>query len=588
MPGSNSWYTSRTVMRRRRLFRALAAATGLTALGLACSNPERAGSTSGRPQGTTAAATGTQTPKRGGRWQDYMTQDPASLDPYKVVAFSAQQYVGAFVYSRLYKYNNGPGVNKSLYKPVPDLAVSHEITDDGLTYIIKIRPDARFHDIPPVNGRVLDAEDVVASYKRFVGLPAPQSATFKVAVDSAEVVDRQTVRFRLKAPYAPFLDMLANPGFLWIMPREADNGFDPTQRPIGTGPWVLDKHTPSVGIAYQRHPNYFLKDLPYMDGVDMYVISEYAQRLNQFKLGRLYTIIPQAQDFQDVVKASQGGMIVDIGIPLAWGGIGFGHLDPDSPTMRDERVRKAVSLALDRDGLLQAISNDAIWKGLGQTIEKKLNNFIPAALGQWWVDPRGSEMGSSAQWFKFDVGEAKRLLAAAGFPNGLSLEYHRTVQIYGTDYDSAAEALVPMLQNAGFRLDVKVDDYRSVWQPTSWAGKVRGLVYGLGAAFTDPDEVFNYLFGPDSSRNHMRVRDPQLLSLMEKQRQQLDVQERRKTVIEIQRYAADKMYFVPVESRTYSQKEVAHSFVQGYEHWRVPSGSYGGATESLMHLWLNR
>ena len=275
-------------------------------------------------------------------------------------------------------------------------------------------------------------------------------------------------------------------------------------------------------------------------------------------------------------------------MPLAWGGIGFGHLDPNSPTVKDERVRKAVSLSLDRDGLIEAVSSAAIWKGFGQTIDKKLNNYVPAALGQWWTDPRGQEMGSAAQWFKFDPAEAKRLLSAAGFPDGMSVEYHRTVQAYGADYESAAEAIVPMLQKAGFRPDVQVDDYRAVWQPTSWAGKVRGVVYGLGSAFTDPDEFFNYLFGQDSTRNHMRVNDPQLNSLMEKQRQQLNVEERRKTVIDVQRYAGEKMYFVPVESRTYSQKDVAQPFVQGYQDWRVPSGSYGAATESFMHLWLNK
>lgn len=587
------WQTIRQKRAGRRAILAAAGGLGLTGLGLiGCSNPEKTSQTSGTGQQGAAATAGAgaqaATPKKGGRWQDYITQDPASLDPYKVVAFSSQQYVGGYVFSRLYKYDNGPGVNKSLYKPVPDLAVSHEAVDGGLAFIIKVRQDARFHDVAPVSGRLLEAEDVVASYNRFVGLPAPQSASFKAAVDNVEAVDKQTVKFRLKQPYAPFFDLLANPGFLWIMPREAGNGFDPEQKPIGSGPWVLEKHTPSVGLTYQRNPNYFIKDRPYMDGVDLYVISEYTQQLNQFKSGRLYSLVPQAQDFQDVLRTLSGAHVVDIGIPNAWGGIGFPHLDPDAPTLKDERVRRAVSMALDRDGLIEAVSSAAIWKSIGHPIQTKLNNYVPAALGQWWTDPRGSEMGSSAQWFKYDPSEAKKLLAAAGFANGLPLEYHRTVQIYGANYDSAAEALVPMLQAAGFRPDVKVDDYRSVWQPTSWAGKTRGVVYGLGAAFTDPDESFNYLFGPDSSRNHMRVKDPQLISLMEKQRQQLDAEERRKTVVEVQKYAGDKMYFVPVESRTFSQKSVAQPFVQDYEAWRVPSGSYGVGTESLPHLWLNK
>jgi peptide/nickel transport system substrate-binding protein len=582
----------RRAARRGRISRrgllGVAAGTGLAGLGLVgCSNPEKSSQTSSGGQRGAAATTTTgggtaqaATPKRGGRFQDYITQDPASLDPYKVVAFTAQTYVGGYVFSRLYQYDNGPGVDRTLYKAVPDLAVSNEVTDGGLTYIIKIRPDAKFHNVAPVNGRLLEAEDVTASYKRFVGLPAPQSPSFTANVDKVETVDKQTVKFTLKAPYAAFFDLISSPNFLWIMPREAGNGYNPEEKAIGTGPWVLEKFTPSVGLTYQRHPDYFVKDLPYMDGVDLFVVSEYAQQVNQIKSGRLYELTPQAQDFQDIVKALPGASVVDIGIPNGHGGIGFPHLDPNAPTLKDERVRKAISLAMDRDGLIEAVSSAAIWKSFGQTIQTKLNNFMPAALGRWWIDPRGSEMGDSAQWFKYDPAAAKKLLAAAGFPDGLPIEYHRTVSVYGANYDTAAEAVVPMLQAAGFKPDVKVDDYRSVWEPTSWAGKTNGLVFGLGSAFTDPDTILNYWFGPDSSRNHMQVKDPQLTALMAKQRQQLDEQERRKTVIEIQKYLGDKMYFVPVYYGTFSQKSVAPSFVKGWADWQPPSGSYGVGTES--------
>jgi ABC-type transport system substrate-binding protein len=144
-----------------------------------------------------------------------------------------------------------------------------------------------------------------------------------------------------------------------------------------------------------------------------------------------------------------------------------------------------------------------------------------------------------------------------------------------------------MLQAGGFKLNVQVNDYRAQWQPTIWVGRARGMMFGLGAIFGDPSGYLEYLFGPTSTRNHRRVKDPGFLRLYEKQQVELDAEPRRRTLVEIQRYLADKMWFVPFEYRTYTSFTVVRPNVRNFAEYRTPSGSWGRATESLIHYWLD-
>src|SRR5690606_17558379 len=139
-----------------------------------------------------------------------------------------------------------------------------------------------------------------------------------------------------------------------------------------------------------------------------------------------------------------------------------------SPAAKDDRVRKAVAMALDRDAILQLSSNTDLWESVGRTIAWGHNNVVPYALQGFWVEPTGSEMGAAAQWSQHNPKAAKELLAAAGFPDGLDIDFHRTVTAYGPTYDTVVEAIPPMLTEGGFRPSVKVEDYRGSWQTIVW------------------------------------------------------------------------------------------------------------------------
>src|SRR5690606_21184433 len=135
----------------------------------------------------------------------------------------------------------------------------------------------------------LTAEDVAFS---FGVLSAPESPGLAL-VESAgwtnvEAVDDYNVRFDLAAPSASFLDDLADTNRLYVVPTEYDGGYDPRTEMIGSGPWILDQYQPSQSFTFSANPDYFVEGQPYVDGVNLAIIPEYANRLSQLQAGNTH------------------------------------------------------------------------------------------------------------------------------------------------------------------------------------------------------------------------------------------------------------------------------------------------------------
>jgi peptide/nickel transport system substrate-binding protein len=160
----------------------------------------------------------------------------------------------SFTHSRLLKHKAGPSVVPGSFPIEGDLAESWAQTSDT-TYVFRLRRGVRWHPKPPVNGRELTAEDVKYTYERVLGpTNNPNRATLE-QIDQVEAVDRYTVRFTLKAPFAWFLDALAST-VAWIVPRESVEQHGDLKRPeacIGTGPWMLLRSRPSHVFAGRKY-----------------------------------------------------------------------------------------------------------------------------------------------------------------------------------------------------------------------------------------------------------------------------------------------------------------------------------------------
>jgi len=151
-----------------------------------------------------------QTPKRGGTLRTSVISDPVTgFDPHQTISFLTMVPL-SFAYSRLVKIKAGPDVKPMTYPIEPDLAESWSRPDDT-TYVFKLRRGVRWHNKPPVAGRELTADDVKYSVERFLTVKGNANAYMLKSVDKVEALDKHTVKFTLKEPFAWFLDMLASP-----------------------------------------------------------------------------------------------------------------------------------------------------------------------------------------------------------------------------------------------------------------------------------------------------------------------------------------------------------------------------------------
>jgi len=575
--------------------------TGAAGLGgawlLACGGSQD--STPGGDSSAGAVATAVSTAavenvKTGGLYQFVLQNDPPSTDPFKHASYVSQLAAG-YPYSKLLKHKTGEGVRPNDFEVTEDLAESWQI-NDPTTYTFKLRPGVRFHDIAPVSGRALDAQDVVYSFDRFMSISTYKGNVTPV-IDKVEAPDAATVVIKLKKPDADFLNILADglTSTVYVFPKEAES-YDTITTVIGTGAWTFEGLQPGIATTWKRNPNYFLKDsmgrqLPYLDQIKALTIPEYAQQLAQFQAGNIHLLSPKAPDLGSLRQAVSGHELLAFDIPLTFQIFAFRQIGSGSTSpFNDERVRRAVSMSIDRDGLIDTLSNDTFYKDEGLEIQKPWHNIVGAGLTRWWLDPKAAmEKGEEwAKWYKYDIAEAKKLLAAAGYANGFEAEYHRTVKIYGDTYDDAAEAFVPMLDAVGIKTKVQVHDYSSKFFPDIYS---KGDYAGMGnilQSFSTPGQTLFALYHPDGPFNRNKWNDPQVVDLIKKQGEELDLEARKSLVYEAQKYISNTMHNVPLLQQSWTGYTIGWPFVKNWRFYRNPSNSYSWGSQAHLYYWLDK
>ena len=581
--------------RTRRRFLGGAVATGAGAAGLAlvgCGDDDDDDDDNGGGGGLatpTPGADATPTPsdpfanaKRGGTYKTTWTGDPPTLDPYGNLSFLTKGYA-AYIYSRLFKYNSGPGVKQSDLQPVGDLAESAEASPDGLVWTIKLRPGAKFHNVAPVNGRAVTTEDVKYSWGRATAETNTNRAQVSF-VDKVEYPDGNTVKFTLKTPNAAFLDVLADANILWIMPTESEGGFDPAKQSIGSGPWMLDGYQPSVSFKFKKNPGWHFDGFPLLDGVDGAIIPEYANRIAQFQAGNTDVEGITAEDIVNIKKSMPNINLYGEVSQL----LSFLYFDPDpaSPWAKDPRVKQAISMSIDRAGLMDLGYNVGKLKAEGLAVSERWNNLIPAGMERLWLDPLSAEQGESKKFFEFNVAEAKALLAAAGFADGFSAPYQYTANRYGATFNAIAEAHISFLNDIGIKTTTEVQDYSSKYITQTFVGNFKGIAFGYQTPFPEGGNYPNRMF-TDNPGNHSKINDPQLADLAAKQQVELDPAKRKELFFEIQRKNAEKMHYIPSNAGAGTGWAGYQGWVKNIDIQTVP-GAYSGATEEAPFIWLDK
>ena len=480
----------------------------------------------------------TEQPRRGGTLNWYMNGNSPTFDHHRSNSQLTFLPISP-VLSRLYRFRVAWDVAEANNRAVePDLAASIE-SPDAVTWIVKLRPEARFHDIAPVNGRAVDAEDVKATFTRALAPENPNRGLFAM-VDPAriETPDRHTVIFRLNFPYAPFIKLISTGYYSWVLPREAVAGeYDPARKVIGSGPFMMESYTPDVGVTYKRNPNWHEQGRPYIDGAKIAIIPDPAQRLAQFTAGNLDFLSVPIEDVETMQRQNPRAEVIK-----NWdqgdGQIFFQLGDPNSP-FQDIRLRRALSLAIDREAYGRVMCNNQYILGF----------WASQTLGKWAL--RMEHLPPEvARWYKYNPQEARQLFEAAG---GTSLEVRMMYPIPNPRepwFGTAGEMVFNMLK----ALPWKQFSFVRVDYTRDWIAGGKGKWYGnfpsneiLWYGIQNRDDIDLYLysfFHSKSASNTFRLNDPKLDAMIDRARGILNEDERVQAYLEAHKYIAEQMYGV--------------------------------------------
>jgi peptide/nickel transport system substrate-binding protein len=484
---------------------------------------------------------GAQAPKRGGTLS-LRLWDPPHFDLHAPGGLSYKLHIAlTFSHSRLVKPKAGPAVQPGTFPLEPDLAESWTQPNET-TYVFKLRRGVKWQPKPPVDGRELVADDVVYSVTRFLTTKGNANAFMLGSLDKVEAIDKHTVKFTLKEPFAWFLDTLANPMAVAIVARECVDKFGDLKKwesVVGTGPWMLESYRPNQGLTFVRNPNYFVAGLPYIDRVEATVDEDNASRIASFLAGK-YDV---GWENPGTINRTDWVQIKDkVKRPVRTAEFPsnvMSHISmrTDEKPFNDVRVRQAMSLAIDRKGLIEATA-----EGVGVS-----NPPVPAALRDWSIPME--QIGEGGKWYRYDPAEAKKLMAAAGYPNGFPASicfatYGSTVLV------DSMQLVQKYLKDIG--IDAKVDQKEyGAYVSSCFYGNFPSMAFGPQTPFLEPDTFLYGQYYPGQPRNQSHINDRPAADLLVRQRRTADPAKRREVIHEIQRYLARQQYYVQMPSGVY-------------------------------------
>ena len=563
----SSYWSS--ALQRRLSRRQAIAATSIGAAGAlflaACGGGDDDGGEKKSASGqlTTPADT-TKEAKRGGVWLGSHNADIQTFDPH--FQSVPNQALTQITYSRLFKAK--PGVLQPAIwgETTGDLGQSFEYSPDKLQLTIKLQPNAKWHNLVPVNGRAVDASDVLFSWQRLEKQGTNRtlfanSASPAAPIESVTSPDSKTVVLKLKFPSASLLSTLATftAGSFYIVPKESDGpGLDLRRTQLGSGPFMLSEYNPSARYVYKRHDGYHEASRVFIDELQLPIVSEYATALAQFRAGSIYRYAVRSEDILSAKRDLPQLQLYQLDVQQQTYSAFFGWnpaLGAKTP-FRDRRMRQALSAAWDRDLFIEANYNVGEFAKQGIELETRWNTAVYSVADGWWLDPKGKDFGPNARYYKYDVAEAKKLIAAAGNAGGEAIDAHYvTTGQYGANFNRQVEIIINFANEAGMKLQARPIDFGTDWRPkvADAQGDFAGISFRIFPEGSQdwgdrlysvyhPKGGLNYtgLFNADNST--WKNGDPKLTEIIEKVRTEFDTAKRQALIKEFQQLDAPEMY----------------------------------------------
>jgi len=426
-------------------------------------------------------------PVQGGTLTVTFQGEPTELDPaiaWEITSWSIER----LTYETFLTYASEAGepgteLVPALASEVPS-AENGGISADGKVYTFHLREGVKF--APPID-REVTAADFKWSFERMMKEPLAPATFFYTGIKGAQdfmdgkadeivgfkAVDDSTVEITLDAPDSSFLMAMTMP-FTSVMPKEwaARVGKDIKRKPLGTGPFVIKSWTPGQRIVAERNPNYWDEGKPYLDRIDFDLATNTSTALLRLQNGEVDVLgdgIPAA-DYQRIKNDPTWSKYTYDAPEIAWYYVFLNVLEKP---FDDVRVRQAVNAAIDTAKIQKIMGGQA--KALGQIYPDGMPGHQP-----------------DKSFYAYDPAAAKKLLAEAGYPDGLKTTFYS----HNVDpFPKIAQAVQADLKAVGIEADIEQMDKATYWDFISLKKSHAGI--GLSdwyQDFPDPSDWIGPLF----------------------------------------------------------------------------------------------
>jgi peptide/nickel transport system substrate-binding protein len=388
-----------------------------------------------------------------------LAQDPEYLIPMGATGLSIE--VTYYIYESLLRWDAN-------FNQLPALATSWE-QPNATTYVFHLREGVRFH-----SGKLLDAEDVKYSIEMAANPPAPGvNNGFFPPISKVTVLNSSTVQIQTSEPAESILGFFAWGRYCEIVPAGLYSSLNVRTQTDGTGPFKLVEYVPNDHITLTRNPHYWQSGVPSVDQLVLKILPDESERLDALRSGAI-----DGGDFSyDSAQIAQrdGSLRVNRVKSVAPYEIEFSLKDTSQP-WNDVRVRQAVNYAIDRQNII-----NLVFSGQGYFSGK-----IPQGFGNWPIP----EAQLHSTYERYDLAQAKALLAAAGYKDGFSVTLNSIAQ--PAAYTDVATVVQAQLAQVGIDVKVQPQDIGSFSANDGagdfeWESTGRGMRGDVSEFFSDFD-----------------------------------------------------------------------------------------------------
>jgi peptide/nickel transport system substrate-binding protein len=469
------------------------------------------------------------------------------------------------VFNNLVMFDQGKPFSRS-ETIVPDLATSWSWSADNKTLTFKLHKGVKWHD-----GKPFTAADVKCTWdaitdKRTSGFRRNPRKAWYANLQEVVVEADDQVSFKLTRPQPSFLSFFAA-GWSVVYPCHVD-ARTMRQHPVGTGPFMVKSFDPGKMIRLVKNPNYFKPGKPYLDGIDMPIISSPSTRMLAFVAGDTDIYTPAATLLKDV-KEKVTDAICDVTLSYAYTQL---VINRSIKPFDDVRIRRAMALAIDREAVIKS-------KGAG--LDRLGGELMPPPEGGWGLDK--SELAPIPGYgpdLEKRREEARQLMREAGYGPDKPLQIvlsTRDVQ----RYRDTATLILDHLSKIYVKGEMKAID-TALWTTTLTKRNYTVGVRSRGQAIDDPDVSFYESFSCTSRNNVDGYCNKDMDALFEQQSSTVDPAARKKLVKEIDRKL--QMDVVRPTITFAALPNCRRPYVKGY----VPSMNSQYSNLRMEDVWLDK